>query len=361
MKYRRKSMKGLHLLMLVLLFAADLGLAQSGTEATSRSERLLAEAEQALDYGQHVEAIELLIRAGRLGSAEARARLQELEAAMSLQPVDPWIDDRGHQIEGRLLDFETGGGLQPAVLATINLDAGRAAVADMPIVFEAVSGSAELLSPVTTSEYGMANSRVLSVSDPYDPLVVRARVVFTLEGRPHALESLYRDYTYRPSLLLLVVDGNEVRYTDRDTDRLAAALSTEGLQFVAPAQRPDPAALLGARAPGPGEGNDPGEGSTPGDDTRPGPAENVTVLVVADVLDASQMALGERLFDIWQAEVAISYRVLRTEDRRLLRQSAGPREQGQGSSRPRAVADALERAVASLESSIERNPGDFSW
>lgn len=339
-------------ILLLLLFAADLGVAQSGTEATSRSERLLAEAQQALDYGQHVEAIELLIRAHRLGSAEARARIQELEAAMSLQPADPWIDDRGQQIEGRLLDFETGGGLQPAVLATINLGAGRAAVADMPIVFEAVSGSAELLSPVTTSEYGMANSRVLSVSDPYDPLVVRARVVFTLEGRPYALESLYRDYTYRPlgrraSLLLLVVDGNEVRYTDRDTDRLAAALSAEGLQFAAPAQRPDPAALLGARAPG--------------DETRPGPAENVTVLVVADVLDASQMALGERVFDIWQAEVAISYRVLRTEDRRLLRQLAGPREQGQGSSRSLAVADALERAVASLESSIERNPGDFSW
>ena len=346
-----------HLAMLLLLFAADSGVAQSGTEVRGRAERLLTEAQQALEYGQHVEAIELLIRAHRLGSAEARARLQELEAAMSLQPADPWIDDGGHQIQGRLLDFETGVGLHPAVLATINLGSGRAAVADMPIAFEAVSGSAALLSPVSTSEYGLADSRVLSVSDPYQPLVVRARVVFTIDGRPHTLENLSRDYTYQPlgrraSLLFLLVDGNEVRYTDRNTDRLSSALSTEGLQFVSPAQRPDPGALLGARAPVPGDGNG-GAGA--------GPAENVTVLVVAEVLPAEQVTLGDRVFDIWQAHVALSYRVLRTEDRRLLRQLAGPREQGQGSGRSAAVADALERAVGRLESSIEDNPGDYVW
>ncbi|MFP4432144.1 MAG: hypothetical protein ACLFPV_12910 [Spirochaetaceae bacterium] len=342
-------------LAMLLLLSADSGVAQSGTEVTDRAERLLSEAEQALEYGRHVEAIELLIRGHRLGSAEARARLQELEAAMSLQPADPWIDAGGHQIQGRLLDFETGVGLDPAVLATINLGSGRAAVADMPIAFEAVSGSAALVSPVSTSEYGLANSRVLSVADPYQPLVVRARVEFTIDGRPHILENLSRDYTYRPlgrraSLLFLLVDGNEVRYTDRNIDRLASALSTEGLQFVSPAQRPDPGALLGARSPGDSNG---GAGA--------GPAENVTVLVVAEVLTAEQVTLGDRVFDIWQAHVALSYRVLRTEDRRLLRQLAGPREQGQGSSRSGAVADALERAVGRLESSIEDNPGDFSW
>lgn len=368
MKYRRKSMKGSHLLkarpmahlaMLLFLFAADLGVAQSGTEAPDSADRFLAEAQQALDYGQHVEAIELLIRAHRLGAPEARGRLEELEAAMSLQPGDPWIDDGGHQIEGRLLDFETGGGLEPAVLATINLGAGRAAVADMPIVFEAVSGSADLISPVATSEYGTANSRVLSVENPYEPLVLRARVVFTIDGRPYALESLYRDYTYQPlgrraSFLFLVRDGNELRYTDRNTDRLASALSTEGLEFVAPARLPDPAALLDAGTPG--DGNRPAEAGP-----AAAPAENVTVLVVADVLEAAQVTLGERVFDIWQAEVSLSYRVLRTEDRRLLRQLAGPREEGQGSTRAGAVADALERAVADLESRIEGNPGDFSW
>ncbi len=334
-------------LSVILLFVSVSLLAQNDTAPGDRGDRLVVEAYQALDYGQYVEAIELLIRAQRRGSEEAKARLEELEAAMSLQPAASWLDASGQQVEGRLVDFEANGGLDPAVQATINLGSGQAAVGDLPVLFEAVRGAAEVVSPVATTDYGVANSRVLSVSDPYESLVIRAQVVFHIDGRPYAFEALSRDFSFQPlgrraSLAVVVVDGGEVRYQDRDAGRIAAALGEGGLTFVAPTRLPPPEALLGTAQ---------GEGS----------AEDVTVVVVAEVVEAEQMTLGERVFDIWTAEVATAYRVLRTEDRRLLRQVVGPRETGQGSTRAQAVAGAIDAALEGLETDIERRPDAYVW
>lgn len=337
MKYRRYSMTAFRLSVIFLFVCVSL-LAQN--DAVARASR-------ALDYGQYVEAIELLIRAQRRGSEAAQARLEELEAAMSLQPAASWLDASGKQIEGRLIDFEATGGLDPAVQATINLGSGQAAVGDLPVVFEAVRGAAEVVSPVTTTDYGLANSRVLSVSDPYESLVIRAQVVFQIDDRPYVFEALSRDFAFQPlgrraSLAVVVVDGSEVRYQDRDTDRIAAALGGEELTFVSQSPLPPPEALLGTAE---------GQGS----------AEDVTVVVVAEVVEAEQVTLGERVFDIWTAEVATAYRVLRTEDRRLLRQVVGPRETGQGSTRDQAVARAIEAALGGLETDIEGRPDAYVW
>lgn len=346
MKYRRQSMTAFRLSFVFLFVSVSL-IAQTDADPESREDRLVVAADQALDYGQYVEAIELLVRAYRRDSEEAHARLEELEAAMSLQPAASWLDASGQQIEGRLIDFEAAGGLDPAVQATINLGSGQAAVADLPVLFEAVRGDADLVSPVTTTDYGLANSRVLSVSDPYKSLLVRARVVFQIDDSSYAFEALTRDFSFQPigrraSLAVVVVDGPEVRYQDRDTARIASALGGEGLSFVSPSRLPSPESLLGTS---------PGQGS----------AEDVTVVVIAEVVEAEQMTLGERAFDIWTSEVATEYRVLRTEDRRLLRHVVGPRETGQGSSRAQAVAGAIDAALGGLETDIERRPDAYGW
>lgn len=355
MKYRLTIVNSRHLLViLVFLLPVASLVSQSGSSGRD-TERLLSQADEALDFGQYVEAIELLIRADRQGSPEARSRLRELESAMSLQPATSWMDDDGHQIEGRLVDFEIAEGLAPSVLATINLGAGQAAIADLPILFEPIRGEAELVSPVTTSEYGLANSRVLSVEDPYVPLVVRARVAFDIDGRLYRFGALERDFSYRPltrkaTLLVIVVDGDDARYQDRNTDRIASALAAEGVSFVAPERLPPPSTFLGPETSR-SRRNDAGGAS----------AESVIVVVTAEVVEATQVTLGDRVFDIWQAEVTTSYRVLRTEDRRLLVRVAGPRESGQGASRTQAIAGAIDRAIESLEQHIERSPGDYAW
>ena len=361
MKYRLSIVNSRHLLVILILLLPTVPLvAQSGTSPDTR--RLLNQADEALDYGQYVEAIELLIRADRRGSPEARGRLQELESSMSLQPASSWMDEEGHQIEGRLVDFELAEGLEPSVLATINLGAGQAAIADLPILFEAIRGRAELVSPVTTSEYGLANSRVLSVEDPYAPLVVRARVAFEIDGRPYRFGALERDFSYRPlsreaSLVVIVVDGDDVRYQDRNSDRIAGALAREGVSFVSPERLPAPSALLGPE-PGGSRRNSPGpDASSPARSAT----ESVIVVVTAEVLEATQVTLGDRVFDIWQAEVSTSYRVLRTEDRRLLVRVPGPRESGQGATQDQAIAGAVDRAMERLEDHIERSPGDYAW
>ncbi len=334
------------ILSLVLL-SADLP-----AQSTGRAARLVDQAEAALDSGQHVEAIELLIRAQALGSRAATHRLQEIEAAMALLPSDEWLDASGNQIRGSLRDFEVAEGLDPGVLATINLGVGRAVVADLPIVFEVVQGTAQLVSPVATTDYGIANSKILQVEDPYSTLVVRARVAFSVEGESVAFGSVARDFAYRPmgrsaALLTVLVDGESTGYRPRTGDRVAEILGARGIDFVAPKRLPSPEALLGSRA---------GPAAADG-----GAAEAVYVLVVLTVDEAAQVTLGDRRFDIWRAEVSSSYQVLRQDDRRLLRVVDGSRAEGQASNRQGAVNDAIERAMILLVESVEADPNTYTW
>ncbi len=283
----------------------------------------------------------------------AKSALEALEAAMTIEPDPSWLDSGGNQVSRSTRGLAGSGAPGPAVLLSVNLGYGKAAVPDMPVSFSFVKGKGRLTPVVSTDPYGKANATVASFADPDSDQTIRASVVIRDGSFAYALDSVYRDFSFvdRPETVILAalqrLDG-KAGAGSALVDPVVSALASLSLEAV-------PAGSTGSAGSAGDEASFLGAFGGDGASLRnlaAGRTASRFALILTDCAAPEQVTLDGKTYELWAAKASSTLRLLKA-DGSILYTIQVQNVRGQGALGDKAVSDACRKAVAQVVSRLE--------
>ena len=284
---------------------------------------------------------------------KADSILTALEAKLTLEPADAWLQD-GAQTAGSTRDLSRGRGRAPSVRLVVNYEAGKAVVADAPIRFAFVDGAGDMTTLVATDEYGLAAATVRSLARADRPAVIRATLVIENRGLAREFPSVVRDFTYLPSsraARLLAVErraGAAPSPADASAplaDAVSRGLAATGLTLLP----------IAAEPPGPAGAEDARAGAR-----RAAAAEadgGWLVVAITEYEEEGRMANRGRSFEIYTVTARTSVRVF--GDGGLAAARPALTSVGRGGSAEAALQAALSASRAAAERDLRGAAGEI--
>lgn len=320
--------------------------------------QVLGTAEDALRRGRVADAVELFVSVlidadGTDAGRRARLRLEELAAGLRLEPSARWLDDQGNQVVGDARILGRDGALYPEVILTASLGGGRSVVADMPIRFRFTRGDGLLNRLVTTSDFGQANTAILSVEPGLAEYIVEAMPVVTVEGGEYAFTTVRREFVYRRAEAAVVLVG-----VHRSPDGVEAGPATADAAYRGIAEAGGAYyALDGSLSP---ERLEALLSSTQAQirSVAEEAGAGFLLLLIVDISSIRQVELEGRAFEIFQAFGTGTIRLLRASDGELLYTADTTEIRGQGRNEAVALRDGQQRIREAL---AERLISDLPW
>jgi hypothetical protein len=185
--------------------------ASTGSTEVAALQKYLDDAYQKMDQGLVSEGIlsfvTILSEVSRASSPSddakqfaktAEEELTRIGSALSLTAGVEWMDADKNQVPGSTLDIGTPKARSPSVTVTYSYGGSKATVNGAPVVFEFAKGSGVLVTPVTTNEYGQANTTVTSLDSVKTENIVRATVSYRVKGYSYTFKGATRDFAYLP-------------------------------------------------------------------------------------------------------------------------------------------------------------------
>ncbi|MBN1523499.1 MAG: hypothetical protein JW904_03345 [Spirochaetales bacterium] len=130
---------------------------------------------------------------------KAETDLTKIEAGLLLQPSAEWVNESMDQIVAQTIAANKGQYLNPAVILMYNVGGSRATVSGAPVFFEFAKGSGVLTLRTVTNEYGQAAAQLGKIDNPNSEAVIHASVKFTVRGYTYVMNSMKRDFVFRPA------------------------------------------------------------------------------------------------------------------------------------------------------------------
>lgn len=338
---------------------APAALAAGPSAAESEASTLMEKARAAIDSNHLAEAIGSYVSviaiheespapATRALADAAASELARIGSRLSIEPGSEWVDAKGGQLAGASRGVGKDGSLSPSVYLYENFGAGKSPVADAPIYFEFARNSGSVVALVSTDAYGKANTTIARLDEPGKEALVRAYPLFRARGKAYAFKSVFRDFSYLPPAniaRIIALESSEFGASDNPqiVDALSQGLRPLGLQFVPYngklAQDSFRRAFGGDRA----------ALSSFGAVAE----EPYAAFVLVEVSPVRQMELNGKKYNIFTAEVAATFRLVRA-DGTIVYALPLDRLKGQGGTPEAAAQDALRRAREALAPELER-------
>jgi hypothetical protein len=128
----------------------------------------------------------------------AEEELNQIGSALSLSAAVEWTDQDKNQVSASTLDVGTPKARSPSVTLTYSYGGTKTVVSGAPVMFEFAKGEGILVTPVTTNEYGQANTTITSLTNVRTENIVRATVSYRVKGYAYTFKGASRDFAYVP-------------------------------------------------------------------------------------------------------------------------------------------------------------------
>jgi hypothetical protein len=306
---------------------------------------VLAEAESLTSPAQ--EAMDLARR--------AEAALTSLGAALAMDSGLEWVDPGKNQLSASALEAGSPTGLQPSVILSYNMGRGRTLVAGAPILFEFVKGGGILTGFVSTNEYGQATCSIARLDSQTQESVIRAGVVFTVDGFSYRMQGVQRDFVYVPparraTILALerlprgtnqppiILDPvyNALKGVAFDFSHYDGVLMGDAFMRVFSG---DPKAIKGL-----------------------GMQKEVSylVMVLNDCTAVNQVVLDGKTYNIFKSQTTATTRIIRVADGKILYSGAVQGVPGQGGDAAKAGLEGLRRAATEMADKLLKDLAEIN-
>ena len=311
----------------------------SVTEGARQLVAVLAERESLASAPRDVEDI----------ADKAKAELTRLGAALSLDSGMEWLDANKNQLTGSVLDVGSPKGIQPSVILSYNMGRGKTLVAGAPILFEFVKGGGVLTAAVSTNDYGQATCSIARLDSQSAESVIRASLVYTVNGVTYRMQGVERDFVYVPpsrraTILVLerhpkgvnqppiILDPvfNTLKGVAFDFSHYDGVLMGDAFMNVFSG---DPKAILAL-----------------------GMQKDVSylVMVLNDCIAVNQVVLDGKTYNIFKSQTTATTRVIRVADGKILYSGAVQGIAGQGGDTGKALLDGFRKAAEEMAGKLRR-------
>jgi hypothetical protein len=317
----------------------------SVTEGARQLVAVLAERESLASAPRDVEEL----------ADKAKAELTSLAAALSLDSGLEWVDENKNQLSGSVLDAGSPKGLQPSVILSYNMGRGKTLVAGAPILFEFVQGGGVLTSSVSTNDYGQATCSLARLDSQSAESVIRASLVFGVNGFTYRMQGVERDFVYVPpsrraTILALerhpkgvnqppiILDPvfNTLKGVAFDFSHYDGVLMGDAFMKVFSG---DPKAIQAL-----------------------GMQKDVSylVMVLNDCIAVNQVVLDGKTYNIFKSQTTATTRVIRVVDGKILYSTAVQGIAGQGGDTGKALLDGFRKASEAMSGKLSKDLPEIS-
>jgi hypothetical protein len=283
----------------------------------------------------------------------AEQELTRIGAALNLAAGVEWMDRDKNQRSGDSISVGTPKALNPSVTLTYNDGGTRTVITGAPIVFEFVKGGGTLVTPVTTNDYGQANTTITALDNTKSESIVRATVSYRVKGFAYTFKGASRDFAYVPPVrkaTLLVMEratmDNGSVYVSAEPvvlDRAFNVLKRIEFQYT-----PYNGKLLG-------EQYMKVFGGDLGAIAALGLEEGVSylVMVLSDAYSVKQVELNGKKYDIFKSKSNGTVRVIRTADGVIQYSGTVQSIDGQANTAEKAAIDGFRNTADKLAEKLE--------
>ncbi len=341
--------------------SASSGTSLSPKDAEERMKSYLANGLEKIDQGSISEGIQQLVAVlsvrNGLGTPTAAAldyanraekELTTIGSALSLDSGTEWLDENKNQILASVLDVGTPSALQPSVILAYNMGRGRTLVAGAPIVFEFIKGSGTITAYVTTNEYGQANCSVAKLDSQTTEQVIRASLVYRVNGFTYRFQGVEKDFAFVPPVLratILVLERstsgasrspvildpvyNTLKGVTFDFSQYDGTLLGDDFDKVF---KGDPKAIKALAM-----------------------KKDVSylVMVLNDCYSAVQIELDGKKYNLYKSQTTATTRIIRVADGKIMYAGEVPGVAGQGGSLEQAVLDGQKKAATEMAAKLK--------
>jgi hypothetical protein len=275
----------------------------------------------------------------------AEEELNRIGSALSLSAALEWVDREKNQVSASTIDVGTPSARNPSVTLTYSYGGTKTVVSDAPVMFEFLKGEGVLVTPVTTNEYGQANTTITSIANVRAENIVRATVSYRVKGYAYTFKGASRDFAYVPpvkkaSILVLeraTLDGGGTYVSAEPVilDRTFNVLKKIDFQYT-----PYNGKLLGDQYMKVFGGENASIKAL-------GLEEGVAylVMVLSDAYYVKQVELNGKKYELYKSKTNGTMRVIRAADGAILYSGTVQSVDGQGNTAEKAVIDGF-RATA---------------
>lgn len=290
----------------------------------------------------------------------AEEELNKIGTALSLSAAVEWMDQDKNQVSGSTLDVGTPNARGPSVTLTYSYGGTKTVVTGAPVMFEFLKGEGVLVTPVTTNEYGQANTTVTSLADVRTENIVRATVSYRVKGYAYTFKGASRDFAYVPpvkkaSILVLeratMDDGGTYVSTEPVIlDRTFNVLKKIDFQYT-----PYNGKLLGDLYLKVFGGDNPSIKAL-------GLEEGVAylVMVLSDAYYVKQVELNGKKYELYKSKTNGTMRVIRTADGAILYSGTVQSVDGQGNTAQKAVIDGFRMTADKMAQKLDADIKEIS-
>jgi hypothetical protein len=311
----------------------------SVTEGARQLVAALAERESLASAPREVEDI----------ADKAKAELTRLGAALSLDSGMEWLDVNKNQLTGSVLDAGSPKGIQPSVILSYNMGRGKTLVAGAPILFEFVKGGGVLTASVSTNDYGQATCSIARLDSQSAESVIRASLVYTVNGFTYRMQGVERDFVYVPpsrraTILALERHPKGVNQPPIILDPVFNTLKGVAFDF----SHYD-GVLMGDAFMNVFSGD-------PKAIQALGMQKDVSylVMVLNDCIAVNQVVLDGKTYNIFKSQTTATTRVIRVADGKILYSGAVQGIAGQGGDTGKALLDGFRKAAEEMAAKLRR-------
>jgi hypothetical protein len=281
-------------------------------------------------------------------SNQAQKELTTIGSALSLDSGTEWLDENKNQIMASVLDVGKPAALQPSIILAYNMGRGRSLVAGAPIVFEFIKGSGTITAYVTTNEYGQANCSVAKLDSQTQEQLIRASLVYRMDGFTYRFQGVEKDFAYVPPTLKATILVMEKSATGPNPTPVILDSVYNTLKGVTFDFSQYDGALLGSDFAKVFAGD-------PAAIKALGVKKEVSylVMVLNDCYSAAQIELNGQKYNLYKSQTTATTRIIRVVDGKILYSGQVQGISGQGNAIDKAVLDGYKNAAVEMAAKLQ--------
>ncbi|NOY07710.1 MAG: hypothetical protein GXP33_02580 [Spirochaetes bacterium] len=282
---------------------------------------------------------------------EAETTLAKIGSSLIMQAGSEWIDRDKNQINASTLDIGTKKAVEPGIILIYNMGtAGNTVVSNAPVSFKFIRGSGLLNGFVNTNNYGKANCSIAKIDNPDGENIIRATLVYRIEGYTYTFENVKRDFVYTPPAKKAAIVVLEKSKTGVSDDPVILDSVYNKLKEVAFDFSQYNGVLLGDKFMKV-------FGGDPAAIKDLGFEKNISyiVMVLNDCYYTKQIVLNGKKYNIYKSRANATTRIIRVADGKILYSGSVQGISGQGGSREKAVTDVLRKSSRAMAKKIGKD------
>ena len=282
----------------------------------------------------------------------AEEELTKIGSGLSLEASVEWLDANNNQTAASTLDVGTPQAMGPSVTLTYSYGNTKALVSGAPVHFRFVKGSGILVSPVSTNEYGQANTVVTRVDSVNQENIVRASLTYRVKGYSYEFSEATRDFAFVPPVnkasLLVLERGPEGASDDPIIlDPVFNVMKTVNFDYA-----PYNGLLLGDDYLKVFGGDNDSIVSM-------GLEEGVSylVMVLSDNYYVKQVELDGKKYNIFKSKTNVTTRIIRVADGAIIYSASVQDVDGQANTEQKASIDGYRKAADAMAAKLTEEIG----